>query len=387
MLTSTLRENGLDIEELLRAGIASLDLTDAQYQKAVREYHAIAKHLDENQDFCERHSPDIYPQGSMDLGTCVRPLHRTEFDLDIVVVMNGAQYMTLEETMDDLEKALNGFAKNPTTISRLDRCFRINYPGDFHIDLLPVRPNPTPQNLTAIQLPDCKSLLWRPSDPKSYKIYFELAKARVLPTSRSFEAVINSKNASIAPAPKQTTQQNKSILQFAVQLLKRHRDLFFEDRNDATSSAIITTLSSQAYIGHQNIEDAVLEILFTMDSFVRPVAPRVPNPRYLVEDYADRWPHVPPSREIAFGEWLKQARIDFGRISDLKLKTASNSLQPILGKEAAEAALRTFDQMGISGLRAAGNLGSDRKTGFLGVVAASASVLPVGGTSFFGDKP
>jgi hypothetical protein len=387
MLTTNYNsEKSLDIETILMAGIATLDLTDKQYERAVKEYKAIAAHLAARTSFFEKHFPDIYPQGSMDLGTCLRPFGRIEFDLDIVVVMYGSSYMTLEETMNELGNALKGFPTGNVTIERLDRCFRVNYPGDFHIDLLPARPDASPSNPTAIKLPDCKSLRWGSSDPKSFKGFFEESKGRVIVEAREFETVINAKKADVAPPPKKTTIRNKTVLQFSIQILKRHRDLYFNDRKDATSSAVITSLASQAYLGHQHIEQAVSSILARIGSFVRPEKPRVPNPRYSQEDYADRWTSIPPHREVAFWEWLHKAKIDFASLANLELRSAINSLEPILGKEAASSALKTFDSEGISKLRASGSLALNKTTGFL-VAATAVGTTPVKGTSFFGNEP
>lgn len=374
----------LDLETILRAGISSLDLTEKQHAKAVREYKAIAEHLERKKTFWQKHSPDIYPQGSMDLGTCVRPWGRDEFDLDMVVVMYGVGFMTPLEAMNELGSALDGFATGDVTIKRLDRCFRVNYPGDFHIDIIPSKPDWRDSNPTAIRLPDRRVQGWFPSDPKAKKAYFEEAKTRVLV---EFERdLINAKQADVAPPPQRTTVKNKSVLQLSVQMLKRHRDLHFKGREDATSSAIITILAARCYVGHQDIEAALGHILAHLGDSVRPHNPRVPNPRYFEEDYADKWVLRPPDREAAFWRWLQAARSDFSELASLTLKSATTTLEPILGKKESIVALESYDQQGITGLRESNLLGVN-KTDKSFVSLAAAGATPLKKTDFFGNEP
>jgi len=110
----------------------------------------------------------------------------------------------------------------------------------------------------------------------------------------------------------------KSALQRCVQLLKRHRDMFFADDPDGKpASIIITTLSARAYQGEAEIADALETILSTMGALVNSTSPRVPNPVNPAEDFADRWSD-PAYRhhnlEAKFGRWLRQAQIDFEAI-------------------------------------------------------------------------
>jgi len=110
----------------------------------------------------------------------------------------------------------------------------------------------------------------------------------------------------------------KSPLQRCVQLLKRHRDIFFtEDEDGKPSSIIITTLSARSYQGEAEIADALETILSTMGTLVNPTSPRVPNPVNPAEDFADKWSDPAPRHrnlEAKFRRWLRQAQIDFDAI-------------------------------------------------------------------------
>ena len=60
-----------------------LDLTESQFEDAKEKYEAVGKWLDSG-DSIKYYGPRIIPQGSISLGTAVRPIGRNEFDIDLV---------------------------------------------------------------------------------------------------------------------------------------------------------------------------------------------------------------------------------------------------------------------------------------------------------------
>ena len=114
----------------------------------------------------------------------------------------------------------------------------------------------------------------------------------------------------------------KSPLQQAVQILKRHRDVMFQDAPDSGPiSVIITTLAGLAYQGEQDAASAVERILTDMHLYVRATIPRVPNPVNPAEDFADKW-HDPTyadhNLEDSFWTWLETAREDFKIVAEAR---------------------------------------------------------------------
>jgi hypothetical protein len=61
-----------------------LELTPAQFEDAERKYRAVGNWLSDSGSLLAIYAPEIYPQGSMLLGTTVRPQGRLEYDLDLV---------------------------------------------------------------------------------------------------------------------------------------------------------------------------------------------------------------------------------------------------------------------------------------------------------------
>ena len=78
------------LDDLLDQICAELQLTNTQYLDAQQKYEAIGRWLSEGTSPLVNRILRIYPQGSMALGTTVRPRHHEEFDLDLILlVMHG----------------------------------------------------------------------------------------------------------------------------------------------------------------------------------------------------------------------------------------------------------------------------------------------------------
>lgn len=66
--------------------INEIDVSESNYEKASNRYKAIANYIKES-DLAE-YSPDIYLQGSIKLGTAIKPLTEDgAYDIDIVCNM------------------------------------------------------------------------------------------------------------------------------------------------------------------------------------------------------------------------------------------------------------------------------------------------------------
>ena len=102
----------------------------------------------------------------------------------------------------------------------------------------------------------------------------------------------------------------KTPLQMVVQLLKRHRDICFEnDPDNAPISIIITTLAAHAYNGEVSLYEAMCNILDHMKEYisVRNGVYWIENPVMPAENFADKWALYPKRRD-AFFSWMQRAR-------------------------------------------------------------------------------
>nr|WP_317632941.1 hypothetical protein [uncultured Flavobacterium sp.] len=72
---TNIKKRHFDILKLVK----SLDITPSMYINAVEKYKSVAKYLQDHGIKC-----DIYPQGSFALGTVVKPINKSGYDLDTI---------------------------------------------------------------------------------------------------------------------------------------------------------------------------------------------------------------------------------------------------------------------------------------------------------------
>ena len=328
----------------------SIDIPDYAYEKAVTRYEALGEWFGRKEARCHAFDPHIYSQGSFRLGTVIRPINdEGEYDLDMGCrLRRGIKKAT--HTQQQL-KALVGADIEEYRVARgvkeakeeKHRCWRLKYLDTlkFHLDTVPSIPEtserirPINEAMVRAGTPEALSSLvanltgaitdnrmrdyriiddsWRISNSEGFALWFE---SRMKLAQALLESIaLREKVAKVDELP---VYRWKSPLQRCVQLLKRHRDMFFSDDEDSKpASIIITTLSAIAYQGENDIDDALETILFSIVKLVNSTSPRVPNPVNPAEDFADRWSD-PASQhlnlEVKFGQWLRQAQVDFQSI-------------------------------------------------------------------------
>ena len=141
----------------------------------------------------------------------------------------------------------------------------------------------------------------------------------------------------------------KTPLQVAVQILKRHRDIYFEKKPEIKPvSIIVSTLAARAYGGEADVMDALsgsvhaVEANWGKPGYVENRNGRwwVENPVDSGENFADKWNEYPERRE-AFWAWVQRVKTDFGQAQAKRtLNEAVAALSPVLGKRTIELAAR-----------------------------------------------
>jgi hypothetical protein len=331
------------IEEIL----LSLDIPESAYEKAEARYKDLGEWFDREESFCSPFSPHIYPQGSFRLGTVVRPVTGPlEYDLDLGCRLRFGitKYTHTQEQLKELVgRDLEAYRKARQIESALEeknRCWRLPYKDEvrFHIDAVPSIPEDDAikaslkeamvktgsikalaENVTNLagaitdkRSPHFKliSLYWKISNSEGFALWFESRMKLALQVLE--EHALMAKAAKVDDLP---AREWKSPLQEAIQILKRHRDVMFQDAPaSAPISVIITTLAAMAYQGEPDAASALERILSDMHLYVQTTIPRVPNPVNPAEDFADKW-HDPTfaqdDLEQSFWTWLEAAREDF----------------------------------------------------------------------------
>jgi hypothetical protein len=307
-----------------------LDIPPHLEQEIRDKYDEIAKCLGAEDSVLLPFSPNLYPQGSMRLGTVIRPiLPGFEYDLDLVCCL---RVCTKENMTQDQLKALVGLRlkqKYPKNLKESQRCWTLQFNG-YHIDILPAMPNPD-RKPTGIHITDTKQTRWLTSNPIAYHEWFKIRQLVQVLLEKSILA--KARGVTVDQIP---DYQVRTPLQRAVQILKRHRDIYSaNDLENQPVSIIITTLAAHAYDNNADLEQTLLLLSATMKDHIeqRDGVYWVANPTDPGENFADKW-RQHPERAQKFFAWLEQLNSDFSAIGKAEgIHTLSATLEKSFGGE------------------------------------------------------
>lgn len=265
------------VDELLEHIAEALQLTPTQYESAAEKYGAVGRWLAAPESPLYSLQPVIYPQGSMALQTTVKPLRRMEYDLDLVCEVRPSGHSAMQ-LFDVVYTRLHENGTYRPILEKKNRCVRLNYAGNFHLDIIPARPDQS-RLPPSVVIPDRKLQEWTRSNPKGYAAWFHHR-----------GGPIEKLRASLEPLPSQTPPDLKTPLSVAVQIIKRRRDVMFGDSDNAPRSVVLTTLAAKHYAGEQHVAAVVTQVLAGIEAEIRAAAPQricVPNPTNEDERFCD----------------------------------------------------------------------------------------------------
>jgi hypothetical protein len=371
------RENDY-IEQLFREAAESLDLTGTQHAEAASAYESVGGWLDAPDSPLHLYRPLVCPQGSFSLGTVTKPLGRDDFDLDATCILNVPAGVTPADLKRMMGDRLRAHVVYRGMLEERPRCWRLNYSHNFHLDIIPAKPKYPATNLTPILITDKALLLWLDSDPKGYIAWFKIRKI-VAPAILANRAAAK---ANVEPVPDQEEMHEKSPLQIAIQILKRHRDVTFQGRDDAPISIILTTLAGHAYQQERTIFATLRALIERMPLYIdRSLGyPCITNPTNAGENFADKW-RTNPDREAAFYEWNSKAlkHLD-ALVRATGLNNVRSALLPFFGGNRTDIVLNRMAER--TNMRRSSGLKVDTKTGLVGV--STGIIVP--GANFYGDQ-
>lgn len=353
----------LTSERFISALAATLDIPAERYESADRSYRSICAWLERPESRFSNVGIDAYIQGSFRLGTVIPPISGEEhYDLDIIFEFDLSKATKTQKGLyDDLGHELKLYATRygMQAPSDWDRCWTLNYAdaAQFHMDLLPAIPDGQRQRLIreqraltlafvdrSISITDknhsnytCLSEDWPSSNPHGYADWFYECMKPAFDQKRRAMMLAEAK-ADVSEIP---AFRVKTPLQSAIQILKRHRDMRFEDDQDGRpTSIVISTLAAHAYGQESSVTGALISILQSMDRYIddREGVYWIENPSDPRENFADAWEHE-PARKDAFYDWLDTARTDFVRAAEQgDLNAIIDVLAPRMGRELVEKA-------------------------------------------------
>ncbi|ENK0555412.1 nucleotidyltransferase [Clostridium botulinum] len=359
--------------------IERLDISPSMFKAATDKYINVGKFLLDNNI-----SAEIYPQGSFATGTVVRPYRDSKdsnYDVDCICLLNvnksDVEAKEVKNIIGDILKSNKMYAEK--LLPEDSRCWTLEYAENsgigFNLDLVPSvdADYDTISKIISIGVKDDfanKAISitnkeraiynWCNSNPKGYAEWFNEINKPFLDYNRKekrqmlFEANRHIYN-SVEEIP---CDLERSALQRVVQILKRHRDIYFAKINrtdDKPISAIITTLVGKIgenitpnleifdllqhvvneiykYSELLSLNQQDFSILYENSYFVNKDNDRwtILNPVNPLDNLADSWNDKPEKAKIFF-KWVKQIKMDFLGSLDLEDDKFINILENSLG--------------------------------------------------------
>jgi len=376
---------------------SKLDITRAQYKTAKKRYEAIGKWLAEG-EYCLTggnkvclKDGEIYPQGSIRLATTVKPIGQGEFDVDLVFF--SPNISTYDIDPSELNRLIgerlraNADYKRMMEASpnngRLKRGWRITYADEFHLDITPSINNHTEKNNSEF-VPDRKLQDWKPSNPKDYAYWFDECSEQIpqLHYVTRDNVTMAAESHTVSDFPE--NEEMKPLLKRYVQILKRHRDEMFKDKDHKPISIIITTLATHAYNKcvssntYDNELDLLIDIIKIMPDFIEGYKGyyKISNPTTEFENFAERWNEV-PTKKKTFDLWHSNALAFF---EQLYILSGQHRIFKILKEGFGEEPVSiVYDDINM-------NVEKNREKGLLGLSIGStiAASSPMKKNTFYG---
>lgn len=276
-------------EVLLKEIFDKLDISQTMYDNATEKYQNIAKVLKDN-----GLDASMYPQGSFSIGTVIRPYKEgkdKDYDLDFVCQINGTKdEFKPKEIKNSVGDILKEDGRYSAKLIEYDRCWTIEYADisdgiGFNIDIVPATSETQEyikfliisgidatkaEKAIAITHKENSAFTWISTNPAAYTEWFN-EKNRVAFQHFIYQKKLNIFNeyrmtyASIEEVP---DYKVKTPLQRVIQILKRHRDIYY-DRSNANNlkpaSIIITTLLAEIASFSTNIGEGFELLNFAIE--------------------------------------------------------------------------------------------------------------------------
>ncbi|RKU30717.1 nucleotidyltransferase [Candidatus Poribacteria bacterium] len=358
---------------LLEAIADALDISENHHAQVLKFYESLGAWLQRDESIVACYMPKIYPHGSFLLATVIKPISGAEeYNIDLVSELN---LQKTEISQEKLKYLVGTEIKSYAQVNNLNsqpkerqRCWILNYADgfQFHANILPAIPDAKPFKLflesrenspsnwtdsaiaiTDTTLPNYSQITpdWSHSNPKGYAEWFRSRMRKRVSAIRQ--------SLSRRKIDKLPDYKVKTPLQRAIQILKRHCDIWF-DKNQSTydkkakpASIIITTLAAHAYYNENDLQQTLLKILTQMPHYIEYQdngVTLIRNPVNPFENFADNWQEY-PSRKESFMDWLKQVQRDLTDALELSdIHSIEKSLKSYLGEQTIKEGLQNLSK-------------------------------------------
>lgn len=369
-----------------------LNISATSYERAVTSYTALGDYIKSKNQSWE---VDIFPQGSFELGTVIKPVSdEDQYDVDLVVLVKDPRFTDPHELRKQIQALLESHGRYEGNIEEKKQCLRVVYQesSQFHMDVVCA----TDAHYTNCQVISVakknesgKGYNFSPSNPKGYIDWFKgvMNYDRLLQEAKTQRGMF--KNAT--KVEDLSLPRMRTPLQKAIQILKRHRDIYFKDDLDnRPSSIIITTLCALTYdnsnIYNSDNDNVYLTIKNMLQNFNVHLKKnsvgeyRLSNPSYEDENFIFKWNSNDSLREKFFN-WVNKARRDIIEspleFIDKEPSKLSEMMMENFGPKATQNGLRKYGE----------ELGKKSTEGLLNIDKSTMSVTLSTSTSTIKPKP
>lgn len=293
--------------DVLFADIAiRVQLSQTAHDKAVRRYETMAERLDDEDSPFVGRIDLFYPQGSMAIGAAIASgVTQDDYDLDMVL-QAGCRGLSPQEVLDLLFRALNGKpgSRYHGKVERRTRCVTVEY-ADMHIDVTPAERLPG--------TPERESNIFHHKHPQNggerivanpfgFAEWFKRATPdtgfgeQYASRTRTYEASLLVEAAETDPIPPPEPASRKSLAVVALQLLKRWRNVQYQDRGGRKPPSIMMSKLVADAAGQTNalfeevLHQAQEMLAFFERSHQAHRRVHVENPACPRDVLTDRWP-------------------------------------------------------------------------------------------------
>ena len=304
-------ESKQNIDRMYRKIAAEIEISPTEADKAKESYEAVGKFLNNN---IKQYDIRVFPQGSFRLGTVIKPISdKDEYDIDLVATIDNkfTSAKELKNIVGDVLKASDRYSKK---IEEGKRCWTIEYAesANYHMDILPtMRSNTysdTKELIMTHKEDENSEYEFKQTNPEAYYDWF-LKRMEEEKKKLTEDYAIRNK-LEIVDVPE---YKIKTTLQISIEILKRYRDIKFQEMPDIKPiSIILTTLMAKIYTGKENVYELIEKFSKEYPMYLEKDANGdilIKNPVNESENFADKWPKY-PERKVAFFQFMNELKED-----------------------------------------------------------------------------
>ena len=387
--------------DVLFADIAiRVQLSQTAHDKAVQRYETIAEQLDDEGSPFAGRIDLFYPQGSMAIGAAIASgVTQDDYDLDMVL-QAGCRGLSPREVLDLLFRALNGKpgSRYHGKVERRTRCVTVEY-ADMHIDVTPAERVP--------RTPERESNIFHHKHPQNggerivanpfgFAEWFKRATPdtgfaeQYAERARAYEASLLVEAAETDPVPPPEPASRKSLAVVALQLLKRWRNVQYQDRGGRKPPSIMMSKLVADAAGQTNtlfeevLHQAQEMLAFFQRSHQAHRRVHVENPACPRDVLTDRWPTNLGDQEV-FVKDLRRLVERLEQLQDCDLGEIRQIMVVLFGEGPTADAVERFMESVGQGVRR-GKSQHRRNGGSVVVPGAAATGIATPKHKFYGGK-